>query len=406
MSCQRGLLLLLAVVASMIALGMAGGADRWSVGLAVSPFGWLSLAGVHLLATVPLALVAATWIYERAASMAFAKSAARWRLVWLFAVLAISALTVTAAPATDEWLGSGANEGTTRFIVRCLWSLLLVMPWCLLLASLEHEHAHGTRALRTVFIALTVIVATGVPWIFARHLERQQAERASGLLARGKYADAQLPVLGLCDIASAELIDGKSPQAVAGELSERTAVYLANLAIPLNGTAADDERITRAQAHAQFGQLEAARAEVTSLAERHVEACLLVAATWQEEANFAESNRYYSLARKLAADDVPAVVRAMDGLAFNARAEGRYDDAAAYYLAGLAEYPVAAAHFHYQLGQHYQSGGRPWLAAEQYEHAATLDPAQFAQAVDQQLAKLRLTTPACLPMAWRLGGAR
>ena len=52
-------------------------------------------------------------------------------------------------------------------------------------------------------------------------------------------------------------------------------------------------------------------------------------------------------------------IQAYDGLAFNARASKRPADAEAAYREGMQRLPAAAAHFHFQLGRHYQLAGRP-----------------------------------------------
>jgi tetratricopeptide (TPR) repeat protein len=331
-----------------------------------------------------------------------------WRLICLVGALAVILISVSLAPALVAWLGSSVADFSARFVVRCVWSLALLLPWCVLAATFDRvRESRGSVTAPLLRFVLLVAVASSVPWIFADHLARQQAELAGELLASGKYAEAHAPVLALCDVGSSREINGQSPTVVARELATRTAAYFASLERPLSKSASDGERVARAQAHARFGQLKAARAELVAIVEHDVEACLLVAATYQEEGNFTESNRFYLHARSLAGEkDERAAIRAIDGLAFNARAVSRHDDAANLYRAGLAEFPVAAAHFHFQLGQHYQLGGRPWLAAEHFEQAAALEPKPYRAAADRQLAKLRLTTPACLPMTWRLGGSR
>lgn len=409
MNLKHGTLLALAVCAPWLALTAAAGADRWSVGLAVSPFGWLSLQGVHLLAMLPLAAMTGSLLQARITACVGDQQDSFLRLAWLLLALVGLWLTLTQTAFVDAWLASVSAGFAQRFVVRCLWSFALQLPWCLLAAATGANRAAGPAHAFTWLGGAAVLgLATALPWTYMLQLEREQSTLAADYLTRGKFAAAQLAVLGLCDLGSVQVINGQRPGQIARELARRTADYLAGTVEPLGDHVTPAERIARAQLHAQYGQIEAARAEVAVLAEKQFEAALLIAATWQEEGEFGESTRHYLRARQLAeqAETSAAAIRALDGLAFNARAEGRYEEATAYYESGLRQFPAAAAHFHFQLGRQHQLGGRPWLAAEHFEQAAVLDAAQYGRAADEQLAQMRLMTPACLPVGWRLGGAR
>ncbi len=64
-------------------------------------------------------------------------------------------------------------------------------------------------------------------------------------------------------------------------------------------------------------------------------------------------------------------------------------------LAGLRRWDKSKAYFHFQLGYHYQQGGRPRKALAAYEQAANLDK-NFAQPAKLAVKNLKLNTPACL----------
>src|SRR5205823_10067605 len=91
-----------------------------------------------------------------------------------------------------------------------------------------------------------------------------------------------------------------------------------------------------------------------------------------------------------------ARVRALNGIAYNARETGQHAVAEAVYLRGLAEMPSAAAHFHFQLGRHYQLGGRSFRAAEHLRKAAALAPQTYAQAAQRILSQLAADSPGCV----------
>src|SRR5207249_4479740 len=110
-------------------------------------------------------------------------------------------------------------------------------------------------------------------------------------------------------------------------------------------------------------------------------AALLQAAVLQDRGRWEESSRGYRWALALlagaSATDPGALggqVKAYEGLAFNARERKAYREAEATYHEALERLPQAQAHFHFQLGRHYQLGGRPGPALHHLQTAAQLDP--------------------------------
>ena len=57
--------------------------------------------------------------------------------------------------------------------------------------------------------------------------------------------------------------------------------------------------------------------------------------------------------------------------------------------------PAAAAHFHFQLGRHYQLAGRPVNALEHLHEAAKLDPSRYAAPARPLIEELTRSTPGC-----------
>ena len=92
--------------------------------------------------------------------------------------------------------------------------------------------------------------------------------------------------------------------------------------------------------------------------------------------------------------------RAYNGLAFNARETKAYRQAEEAYLEALEKVPQARAHFHFQLGRHYQARGRPADAAYHLETAVSLDPATYAEQARPLLATMSNQTPGCLLRGW------
>ena len=89
--------------------------------------------------------------------------------------------------------------------------------------------------------------------------------------------------------------------------------------------------------------------------------------------------------------------RSIDALAFNAREDRRPQDAEKIYRDAIADLPDAeAAYFHFQLGRHYELGGRPRDALAELQTAARLNPVQFARPVAVLIDSMRVNSPACV----------
>jgi len=97
---------------------------------------------------------------------------------------------------------------------------------------------------------------------------------------------------------------------------------------------------------------------------------------------------------------VSARVKAYNGLAFSARERKAFAEAEAAYVEALEKVPAARAHFHFQLGRHYQAGGRPADALHHLETAVQLDPA-YAEPARPLTETLHSQTPGCLLRAWQ-----
>ena len=160
--------------------------------------------------------------------------------------------------------------------------------------------------------------------------------------------------------------------------------------------------IDYARALAMLDRTDQAGTLVAPLAAARADAALLLAAILQQQGRWRESSAAYETAARLlrqapaSQERTAGLVQALDGIAFNAREQGDPAVAVQTYELGLGELPDAAAHFHFQLGRHHHSGGRPALAIEHLQNAVALDPRGYERQAAAILKQLAAGSPGCL----------
>jgi hypothetical protein len=180
---------LLAVVVPLAAL-LAAAPRPLVAGEVGAPFVWTRLLVVHLLTTLPLALL-------------LAGALARGRRInpWLWAIVGagLAGLAVATIGPPEDPLGSRRSGGEsglqalrdnprqstsqplgfeTKALARVGWCLGLQLPWCLLGWGLAAPVAASARqAARWPAVALAALVAVAPPWIYARGLIDVQSSR-------------------------------------------------------------------------------------------------------------------------------------------------------------------------------------------------------------------------------------
>lgn len=392
-----------AAAASIVALAIVW---SWQSPAAITaPFGWPRLAVVHVLCALPCAALAAGAL-RRKVPQALCVPVA-------IATVALSLAGLAALPILMPVVGSAlaAHDAgyAMRLFARVAICLALELFWCLavelLLASRmalsQREHSSSLPQ-KAYWAGLAAAVAILLPAVYGLELSRRQTAQAGELIERQQIVAAAAIAGRLAAIGSPRTISGAPPRVAQAHLRKKITELERFAAVTASGTDRGENRLERARALAMLGRAAEAQACVAPLAERNPDAALLLAAILQELQQWDESTRWYRAGMRLAVEELPPAeatsrrVRAINGLAFNARSAGQYAEAEAAYLAGLAEIPAAAAHFHYQLGRHHQMGGRPARAAEHLRSAAQLAPQQYAEPAAAMLKQLASETPACL----------
>src|SRR5262249_42726810 len=132
-------LLIAAVVAVGVSWTVANGSTesyRAQLGLTMAPFGRPRMLVVHLLASLPLALLIA-----RAATMRLSTNQVEiWTVGWLVAGFFVALGAFLFAPTFGNLLTDAPF--LSRAVARSVWCLVLELPWCLALVR-SPESARG-----------------------------------------------------------------------------------------------------------------------------------------------------------------------------------------------------------------------------------------------------------------------
>lgn len=392
----------LALAVPLAALTAAAEPEHEAFGLAVAPFGWPRLVVAHLLATLPLSVLAAVLVHRRLADRA---SPLALGVCWAVLGVGLAWMTLSAGFAVGVALEQCEAGFAGRLAGRALWCLVLQLPWCLLGQDLAGAAAGRVNRPLGVPVVLALIVAVGLPAVYAETLIDTQSKKVEELLQGGRLKRALGLVEGLCDLGSSGPLAGTEPRKLRLELARAVQVAAATAAKPLPTSAPAGARLERARLLALVDRIQEAERELEPVADADPEAALLLAAVLQDQKRWEESSHSYRRALALLegapVSDPAAVagrVRAYNGLAFNARERKAYGEAEAAYQEGLEKLPERArAPIHFQLGRHYQHSGRPAKALEHLRTAARLDPAGYGERTRPLIGEITRGTPGCLP---------
>ena len=371
---------------------------------ALALFGWQRVVVVHVLLTLPVAAWLAAVMPPRIA----VTLRPRVSLLSTLAAGAIAIVLWNVLPTVAVVLEANGAGFATRVLVRFALCLTIELPLCVTTELLLAAPAIAVRGRRLWsrsgigWGVVTALAALALPAAYAGELCRRQTALAADLLQRQQPVLAGAIATRLCALGSSYPLADMTPAAARHHLDDRIA-SLEESVRAASGDALDVPRsIERARALAMLDRGEQACQILAPLAETDTAAALLLAAILQHRQRWPESTARYRAVADALKESPPSTiatagrVRALDGIAFNARETGQYAEAEAVYLQGLAEIPAAAAHFHFQLGRHYQLGGMPFRAAAHVREAATLAPQTYAQQAQQIFKQLSTETPGCV----------
>jgi hypothetical protein len=414
-------LLIMAVVAPCWALIWGGTSTGHPLPSAVAPLGMNRVVLVHVLAVLPLGLclarlllgkrpAARSGLLERHGTEGtygtdrLGKRPVRSGLLAasLCAVIGLGAvwLSIALADSLQEWLVHVEPLG--KFAVRVVWSLVLVLPWCVAVWSLvpawrvSPPHA----AAGSWLLALAIPIA--LPWAYTSDLIEKESRRAEILLNDGRLWKGWQIVEQLVSLGSPRPVSGQMPEQLLDQLSVRLRPLVDAVEKPLLPDASDEQRTQLAVQLFSLEQMDRARQILESLDEERPDACFYLAAIHGVQGDLPAGVRVCQRAIELLeqhGEESPEIVnlrqQAYGRLADYLRRSQQYRQAEDVLRSGLDQWKASAAFFHFELGYHYAQGGRPQKALAHYEQAAGLDP-KLAPTVQLAIRQLKLKTPVCL----------
>lgn len=366
--------------------------ERRAAGLTAAPFAWPRVLVAHLVAALPLGLLAARPLRAAARANDIPRGA------WLVCGAAVVGGVALVSPGFADALSGGTFGEIPLLVLRAVFALALVVPWC----AWAGDERGAPPARSGVAFAVATGLALVPPALYASAATAARTASANEWWATGRLAKADRALSGLCELGSARAVAEKPPGEIRRALRRDLDRLESAAKFPLPPTAPPRARFARAEVLIQLDRLDEAADLLAPLAPGSPNAQMLLASVDRDRGRYAESAAGYEavLARPVPdATQFPEAREtarlAFEGLAFVARADNRPADAEAALLRALGALPRDAAHFHFLLGRHYHDGGRPVRALEHLRRAAELDARFAARAAEIELA-IRTSTPACV----------
>jgi hypothetical protein len=391
--------LTLAVAAPALALDLCAGGERRLAGLSAAPFAWRNVLIAHLIAALPLALTAATWLRSRPAL------ATTGRTLWLLLAALMTALVaLVVSPALGRSLAATDIDATLLLLLRCFLAFALVLPWCVAAADAPaRPMAHPMMSFGGA-IGLAIVPC----WIYVDVVTAARAGEAAALLQQQRLAKAEPIVVGLCELGTDRRVGTMTTFEARRWLNAELPVLRRQSSQPLPASPTPKARIDRAVLLVKLERLDEAAELLGPLVPADDAATAMLAAIERDQGRFAESDALNEglLAKRLPEARTNGQARAMcesafAGLAESARAEHRFADAEAVLMRGLRDLPGDSAQLHFLLGRTYRDIGRFDPAIEHLQVAARLEPARYAQSADDMIQQLRTSTLGCFTHARR-----
>jgi hypothetical protein len=373
----------------------------WS---AISPFGTVSVAFVHVVATLAL-----SWTVARTIRPHFGH--ATLLNVGIFAIVAggLAIATLNAGDAVAAELIAQASAGP-RFLLRLLWTFILQVPWCvsaavLLKAPVEpRSHVPGANEMAVAWMPILLVamlVAWFLPMTHANHVTRREIGRAEEYLSLSKqqYRLAWNHLVALESLAGTQQVSQRQSDELRDHLLKQLILLLRQVNQPLAEDAPVEAVIERAKQYVSLNALSDAVTVLEGVPNRRPDALFLLARVHEERRDSQSAISTLEEAANLITDDTgpdAEVGRQIyKGLANNLRRAGRYQEAEERLREALQRFPNSQGFFLFELGLHNQMGGRFKAALDYYESAAEMDP-RYRRQVAAAIGQLKVKTPACI----------
>ncbi len=368
------------------ALGVAAAASdgTWSDDRAPFPFVWRDVALVHLLGSVPLAILVAIAVVRampRAAAAVLGIAALG---------LAIVPLLPSMRPTVEAAMQSIPYGGA---IVRALAAFGLALPAALAWAaalpqSPETQPARRGHALAAA--AVGVIVLTLVPAVYVGARCRHDMTRLGEYLGQSRFGEAREIVHALVMIEPNGEWNGRPLVQVREDVDGVVKDLEARVGSRLSPLATPQERFSRGRMRAMLDRTDEALDSLKPL--RGPEVDSLRGTIYQTREEWEPALASFRDARKAWESQPPSPARqaelagATTGIAYSLRKMGRYPEAEAEYRKVLDLAPTAESHF--LLAQFYEDAQQAANAREHARKAIAMDPERYTRDGEKLINKL------------------
>lgn len=257
---------------------------------------------------------------------------------------------------------------------------------------------------------LVCITALIVPAFYIQSRVDEMVTNTEEYLGSGRLGDARQGVREICVLSPWEKIDGTSVGDMARDLDrdcyeiERNLAFMARRPVP-----SEEFTYQRARLLSILGQTSAAARLLEPWTRKPGTSPLsyqLLGNIYQQQENWAESERYYRRALKAwktlprSEQQQAGGVAAWKGIAFAERKRGNYAEAEAAYLSALALVPTADQHF--LLAQFYEDTQQTTKARDHVQQAMELNASRYAIPGKKMISSLQQQHFGCLNV-WRKG---
>jgi hypothetical protein len=390
--------MVIAAVVSTAALVWGAGADRRSLGIATSPFGWNRVIIVHTLSTLVL-----SWWFARLATRLIPELKERWMtFIWAGVGIFVAVLTLLAGVVAGALLDSTQAGYTGRLVARIVWCMALQVPWYMMALSAQKGPAPSPVFSSVNLLGFSLITAVGVPVSFLAVFLDQQTGYARDHWQKVELVRSMLLVQRLYDAGSTaslgeRKIEGNvttlvsvTPQAALRELQDNLA-FMQDQIQQLEGSRPSPD-VTRqlAQCYLSVDRDDEAEKALATLANEDASAAIMLAHLCKKAGRKEESRQWAEKALRLAQQSQPASdqerslleniqMQAYDTLAVFAGEDADFESAEQYLQEALQRLPSRAADIHDRLSRHFEFIGELSRASEHQREAARLDPERFSE---------------------------
>ena len=395
-SSRIALVLATGVIAPTLLMGWLVPPGRLDLGLGCAPFGWRTLLIVHLVASLPIGVMASAGLVRAVGLGSWWARVGACILLGFLGAFAVASLGDGVVKAL-EWPGAGfVARGIVRTVVACS----LTLPWLVGATLCAGPDPRIPASPAALLVGATLAFLP--PSAYAGQLAENRSHDLNSNLGSGRLLKAMASLVVLLELGDKRTVAGALPTRALRGLEESLARLRRDVTFDLPPSATPAQMLGRAFQLIQLERLDEAESMLRPLAETSLDALLLLGAIDRDRARWSDAETSYRRALALPHPETTRdddfrgrLATAYDGLAEAARSGGNPKVAEQAYREAGVRLPEMAGYFSFQSGRHHLDGGRPWEAIARLQQAVRLDPSLEAK-VRPFLLQARVRTPGCI----------